>query len=182
MRRSRNHPRHVQCERTRHGRTVYYYRKGTGPRIRLDGNYLSPEFWASYAAAATGIVGPRDERLSGRFIEIRAAIRRGLQAAKYRSLKRGAPFNLTKEWALAQVEKQDFKCAMTGIPFFCKRPLDARVHPYSLSFDRIDPKNGYTIDNVRIVVFAINAMLLDWGEEIVCRVMSGYQRVRNSGS
>ncbi len=37
---------------TRHNRVVWYYRKGKGPRIRIKGEFNSPEFLARYDAAA----------------------------------------------------------------------------------------------------------------------------------
>jgi len=41
-------------EITRHGRTSWYVRRGDGPRIRVLGEYGSPEFWESYQAALQG--------------------------------------------------------------------------------------------------------------------------------
>ncbi len=45
---------HVYREKTRHGRTVWYFRRGKGPRTRLPGEYDSPEFMAAYHAALAG--------------------------------------------------------------------------------------------------------------------------------
>ena len=39
---------------TRHGRLIWYFRRGKGPRIRIRDEFNSPEFWASYHAA----IGP----------------------------------------------------------------------------------------------------------------------------
>lgn len=41
-------------ETTRHGSTVWYFRRGKGKRIRLPGPFGSPEFNAAYDAALTG--------------------------------------------------------------------------------------------------------------------------------
>lgn len=41
-------------EQTRHGTWVWYFRRGKGPRTRLNGAYKSPEFMADYAAALAG--------------------------------------------------------------------------------------------------------------------------------
>ena len=48
---ARPRPRYLLKERTRHGKTVWYVRKGNGPRIRIKGKYGSPEFIAEYEAA-----------------------------------------------------------------------------------------------------------------------------------
>ena len=42
---------YVQKETTRHKKTVWYFRKGDGPRVRLRGDYESPEWLADYDAA-----------------------------------------------------------------------------------------------------------------------------------
>jgi integrase len=41
-------------EFNRHGKPVWYYRVGDGPRTRIRGEYGTPEFEANYAAAVSG--------------------------------------------------------------------------------------------------------------------------------
>ena len=185
-RRLKNRPKHILCERTRHGRQVYYYRRGKSRRVRLDGEYGSEEFWKNYAVAASGILPEgqaRREKLDRRIKrgEIELCIRRALPTAKHRAKKRGMAFDLTEEWVKEQMERQDFKCALTGIPFLADE-VAYRVRAYAPSLDRIDNAWGYTTDNVRIVVFAVNLMLSDWGEEVFDRVAKGYRQVQRAGS
>lgn len=45
---------HVYREKTRHGRAVWYFRRGKGARTRLPGEYDSPEFMEAYHAALAG--------------------------------------------------------------------------------------------------------------------------------
>jgi integrase len=52
----RPRPPHLHRETTRHGVTVWYFRRGDGPRIRIRGEYGSPEFTAAYRAALAGEV------------------------------------------------------------------------------------------------------------------------------
>src|SRR5262245_12791716 len=47
----RSLPPHLYRERTRHGRMVWYVRKGYGPRIRIKHDYDTTEFWSTYRAA-----------------------------------------------------------------------------------------------------------------------------------
>jgi hypothetical protein len=102
-----------------------------------------------------------------------------LRGAAERAKKRGREFDLDIDWALAQVAKTGLKCPMTGIPYFMKADRAERgVHPYAPSIDRIDCEKGYTRDNCRIVVFAFNIMLLDWGEAVFARVANGYRANR----
>jgi hypothetical protein len=50
----RPRPPHLRLEKTRHGRRVWYLRFGDGPRIRIKGDYGTPEFDAAYQAALRG--------------------------------------------------------------------------------------------------------------------------------
>jgi integrase len=50
----RPRPSHLHKERSRHGAVVWYVRAGRGPRIRIRGEYGSPEFTAAYHAAIAG--------------------------------------------------------------------------------------------------------------------------------
>lgn len=45
---------HLQREKTRHGKMVWYVRMGQGPRIRLNAAYGTPEFMTQYTAALRG--------------------------------------------------------------------------------------------------------------------------------
>lgn len=52
-------PKHVQAEKTRHGKTAYYFRRDKRtPRIRLRARLGSPEFLTEYAAAMAGNTTP----------------------------------------------------------------------------------------------------------------------------
>lgn len=70
-------------------------------------------------------------------------------------------------------------CEMTGLPFNLRAIKRRRWN--SPSIDRIDATKGYTIDNVRFVVWALNASLADWGEQVFEVVATAwlFQRSRN---
>lgn len=51
-------PPFVSRERTRHGRVVFYFRRGKGPRVRLPA-LTAPEFAAEYEAALAGQEPPK---------------------------------------------------------------------------------------------------------------------------
>jgi hypothetical protein len=67
---------------------------------------------------------------------------------------------LTPDEAEAVVERQGYRCALTGLKFWSgttgsrKGCADAR----SPSRDRINPQGPYTADNVRIVLYGVNAL------------------------
>ena len=55
-------PPYLHRERTRHGAIVWYVRIDKGPRIRIRGDYGSPEFKAAYDAAISGQTPPQKTR------------------------------------------------------------------------------------------------------------------------
>lgn len=173
---------HVVAERTRHGRVNYYYRKGAR-RIRLPDNFGTPTFLAAVELARSGQSLPRplirytfDKSLKG---NLGHTIRRALRGAGERARAKGLPFDLDFQWVAHRIERQDFRCALSGIAFFCDRSRIGTRNPYAPSLDRIDCAKGYTRDNVRVVLYALNVMLSDWGLEVVQRIANGCRRRAN---
>ena len=80
-----------------------------------------------------------------------------LLAAGDRSRNSGLEYNLTKEWA---EKTYTGLCCLTNIPFitsYDKPAGKSGCRPYSPSIDRINPLKGYTRDNCRWVLFAVNS-------------------------
>jgi integrase len=50
---------YVQREISRHGKVVWYFRRGDGPRIRLPGEYEGAEWLAAYDRAYSGAPAPK---------------------------------------------------------------------------------------------------------------------------
>lgn len=173
---------YVQTETSRHGKVVYYFRRGPNPRLRLKGSPGSKEFEASYEAAMqeTPILHVRDmpQLPEARKQATERYFRQFMPRAQRRCRRKGLPFDLTMDWALQQAEAQGFRCCLTGIEFFAKHPGRSARNPYAPSVDKIDPRGGYTQANVRIVVFAVNAMLMDWGPEVFEQVVNSYRYTR----
>lgn len=55
---------YTQREVTRHGKTVWYFRRGDGKRIRLKGEYGSAEFIASYSEALHNGIKPTKDSVT----------------------------------------------------------------------------------------------------------------------
>lgn len=176
---------HIDRMRTRHGKIIFYFRDGRGRRTRLPNEYGSAEFWAAYEAALKAknegqkqkdilrLYNP-DMAPKGR---IGKALSKGLGAAKQRAKERHLPFDLDYDWAVEQVEKNNFSCALTGIKFFSEWNGPAgKCNPMIPSIDRIVPSLGYVKSNCRVVLFGINAMLLDWGEDLFLTLANNYKR------
>lgn len=181
-------PKNVYSEMNRHGRRVYYFRKGHGLRIRLPNSIGSAEFnRAAKLAEESGISIPQPPIIRPSFERtqrqrVGRTLEGALQGAKQRAAIRGLPFDLDLAWALETVEDQGFKCPLSSIPFFMECAVATNTHPFSPSLDRIEPSKGYVRGNVRIVIFAINMMLLDWGTEVFERVISGYRYTKGTKS
>lgn len=93
---------------------------------------------------------------------------------KCSALKRKLSFNVTKEQAYEVMQRQNFKCALTGIELTlnCK---DRYFAGCNASLDRIDSNRGYELDNIQWVYKPINNMKwkLPQNEFIrLCRLVS----------
>jgi hypothetical protein len=60
-------PKFLHREITRHGRAIWYFRRGKGQRIRIPAEFGSVEFWAAYEAAAKGARPAREGHTPGTF-------------------------------------------------------------------------------------------------------------------
>jgi hypothetical protein len=89
-----------------------------------------------------------------------------LAAAKSRSQKHELSFDLDRDWVQKRLDYG--MCEATGIPF----DMSMRRGWNTPSLDRINPVLGYTKENTRLVLFALNAACGDWGEEKLLEVVS----------
>jgi len=95
-----------------------------------------------------------------------------IAAAKWRAAQKGLPYNLDNWKPQLEERFASGVCEMTGIPF----NLDGGRTWDSPSLDRIIPADGYVIQNVRVVIFALNAMMNSWGVETVLDVTDALRR------
>lgn len=89
---------------------------------------------------------------------------------------RGIPFDLTPERVFALMKATGFKCAVSGIPFAKRFAGDGRRDPWAPSIDRIENRQGYTIENCRIVCMVANIAMSDWGYDTLLRLSRGMLR------
>lgn len=66
-------------------------------------------------------------------------------------------------------------CELTGLPF---KKECGPVTFDTPSIDRIIPAIGYVYTNIRIVCFAMNVALHNWGEEVLFRVVEAWKEKR----
>lgn len=84
--------------------------------------------------------------------------------SRQRSIKRGSPFNITKEYLEELYETQGGKCAVSGRIFVLDMSDEFKTHPDAPSLDKVNPSLGYTKGNVRFVTYQVNSALNQFGE------------------
>lgn len=117
---------YIQKEITRHGKTVWYFRRGKEKRIRLLGQFGSPEFNASYEAALVGEPVEKKARAarsslrwlvdryyeSGRFINLASSTQRKYSGILENVCKTGGELNfrtITKKDIIAGRVRREAK-------------------------------------------------------------------------
>lgn len=131
---------------------------------RVDRSKMTPEEWAAHKRQKDCEKCARwSARNPGKS---NAALRRrraenpwyaALLAAGDRAQQKGLEHNLTADWARSTYTGV---CALTGLPFINSATSPAGKsggRPYSASIDKINPLRGYTQDNCRWVIFAVNS-------------------------
>jgi integrase len=132
-------PPHVQVERSRHGRVMFYFRRSAGaPRTRLP-DPKSPDFKAAYAAALTGSPRPVNRAESGTLEWLVEAYKR---SAHWASLKPST--RRMRENILIRVVAENGKVPYRAI---------ARKH-INEAIDRRKPHAGNTFRKVMSQMFA----------------------------
>lgn len=165
-------PRFVIREINRHGKTVYYFRREHGRRMRLPdiSNERFLEIYKSILMEGKDYdYHAENPRLnSERRLEAEALIvlRRTMKSIRSRCTWKNLPFDLTTEFLADLAKEQNYRCALTGMKFKLQKNGPFRVDPYALTVDRIEPQKGYVQGNVRLICFAMNLALMNWGEDV----------------
>lgn len=95
-----------------------------------------------------------------------------LDAARSRAPYKKIPFDLTEEWAR---QRWTGFCELSGIPFrIGERGNGPRF--FAPSLDQIKPKQGYTTNNSRFILWALNAFKYDGSDQDMFRVISNIRQ------
>lgn len=91
--------------------------------------------------------------------------------ARDRAKSKNIYFDLTKEFLLDLWDKQEGKCALTGLDMTYDM-YNGRTYT-NVSIDRIDVSKGYTKDNVQLVCMAANQAKSDLTDEQLYQICKG---------
>lgn len=162
------------------GKVYNYYRSHGGRiRIRLSDNLRRAEAQAlQYAtvekSGGLGEIARGSRKGPPHAGAILDYIEKALRLAAYRARKAGREFSLTEDWVMAKIKAQQYRCAVSDIPFDMKvRANDSLYAPWRPSLDRINCRKGYTPDNVRIVCVMANVAMGEWGLDALQRLSRG---------
>jgi hypothetical protein len=99
-----------------------------------------------------------------------------VNVAKNRAKTKEMEFNLSAEDIQARIDKG--VCELTGIAFDLTMPRAWNAP----SLDRIDSKAGYTQNNTRVVLYALNVAANTWGENRILEIASAITAKRRAAS
>lgn len=86
-----------------------------------------------------------------------------MKDAKNRAKGKGLSFDLTDDYLSSLYREQGERCAISGMEFDNAPQTEHSRNPFAMSLDRIDSSEGYVEGNVRIVLWAINGAIAEWG-------------------
>lgn len=88
---------------------------------------------------------------------LRKSMRQAISDARRRQAKKlkPAPVDVTVDEMMSILARQQYKCALTGLPFW---GCGVQFGPSIPSIDRIRARDGYTADNVRVVLLGVNGL------------------------
>lgn len=148
------------------GRTYCYAWRG-GPRLSTVPGH--PGFEVERAAAqfpVTVAAGKRKRRLPyAQLVSIEAAVAAAIGNAKQRAKRKSLPFDLTVSAVLKRISDAGGACEVSGVPFAPSYDPGGKYahNPFGISLDRIEAAKGYTLDNIRVVITAVNLAINQWG-------------------
>ena len=99
-----------------------------------------------------------------------------LADARRRAKKRRLAFTITVDDIADLLKAANGVCELTGPPFNLSKNDGYFRRPFAPSLDRIDSSKGYTPGNVRVVLYAANAAMNEWGFDVLLQMARGIVR------
>ena len=110
------------------------------------------------------------------YLKERRATHRGFSLtndAKRRAKEKGLAFDL--DWRDIQARIDRGVCEVTGIAFDLSTPKAWNAP----SLDQREAKGGYTPENTRVVLYALNTMANCWGEDLISLIADAIRKKRS---
>lgn len=106
--------------------------------------------------------------------------------SKTRAKSKGLIHNISKSDIITLLEKQNNKCALSGIEMSLdtNKSINRYLPPNRMSIDRLDHSKGYTLDNIQLVCWNINILRgkMDLQEFLnMCKRVAEYQSTYSGG-
>ena len=90
--------------------------------------------------------------------------------ARQRCKEKNVQISITAEWIEEHLKRGT--CELTGIRFSFEPPPDGLTRrPNAPSLDRIDKNKHYTEDNTRVILWAVNCALAEYGTEVMLPIL-----------
>jgi hypothetical protein len=89
--------------------------------------------------------------------------------ARHSSKKRKLKIDISNDWVEEKLKKG--VCELTGIPFDFSPSKNTYLNKCAPSLDRINSNKGYTKDNVRVVLCAVNNALGQYSDEEILPIL-----------
>lgn len=112
----------------------------------------------------------KKQRVKARALDpVKLTARTAWYTARERATDKGWAFTITREWLEEKLSAG--RCELTGLPFDFSG--GART-AYSASVDRVNAAQGYTKENCRVILWALNKAFDNWGEEVFGHIWTAY--------
>lgn len=107
-----------------------------------------------------------------------AAAKKMLVNATGRTKKKGMESSIDVDTIIDMLRRQSFRCAVTLLPFDLewRKKSGAARNAFAPSLDRIDNSLGYSRENCRIVLSAVNYAMNEWGLETYIAIADAASR------
>jgi hypothetical protein len=101
--------------------------------------------------------------------------------AKHRAKRKNIEFNIDEDYINELLIKQNYRCTYTNTELELKMGSDDMfINPNTISIDRINPKLGYTKNNVALVTGIVNHMKNELSEtsflEVINLIQKNYKK------
>ncbi len=171
----------------RHGRLYHYHRRAgfhlapVSAGVDVDDQAAVD---ADFKAKCADYMRPDDPRAKAAALARTARskpFRKAINRARERARAADRPCEITMETIDDLYRQQRGRCALSGMRFDISPGRFARANPFRPSIDRIDCAKGYTPDNIRLVLIAVNYGRADFDDAAyieICRAVARTSRER----